>query len=84
MEVLSPAEAFGNNVWQGWVQKHILNQIQIQLSQIKFKYIAFPDFNSNTKFQFKYKNIAIYYSNTIRKHCHLKINNSNMWPVFPL
>ena len=37
------------------------DQMQIQLGQIKFKYIAFPDFNSNiiTNFQFKYKYTVI-------------------------
>ena len=36
------------------------NQIQIQLGQIKYKYIAFPDFNTNTNFQFKYKYATIF------------------------
>ena len=38
---------------------------QIQLSQIKYKYIAFPDFNSKATTNFKYKYTAIFYSNTL-------------------
>ena len=41
---------------------------------IKYKYIAFQDFNSNinttTNFQFKYKYTAFLYSNTIQIYCH--------------
>ena len=36
------------------------------LGQIKFKYIAFPDFNSNTTTRLKYKYTAILELNTIQ------------------
>ena len=54
---------------QGWVHT-FWDQIQIQFSKIKFKYIVFPDFNSNKKIPHQIKYTARFYSNTIQLHCH--------------
>ena len=60
--VISPTRTWGSSTTKmaTRVRSTFSDQIQIPFSQIKYKYVACPDFNSNTNIFFKYNYIAIF------------------------